>query len=75
MTDKEPFKMKPWKFYVLYGLALIGLSMVLWPLFGYLLAKMNGMPFVYDIRSYLVRPVLFGLLLGLYNYHVDSNRR
>lgn len=41
---------------------------------GWLLALTSGEPFVYDFDIYLLRPVLFGVLLGLYNYHVDSNR-
>jgi hypothetical protein len=74
MAEKEPFKMKSWKYYVLYGLAIIGAAAVAWPLIGWLLALTSGEPFVYDFDIYLLRPVLFGVLLGLYNYHVDSNR-
>ncbi|MBQ7991990.1 MAG: hypothetical protein IJM63_11545 [Solobacterium sp.] len=74
MAEKEPFKMKPWQYYVKYGLAIIAAAAVAWPLMGWLLAKGTGEEFVYDYDIYLLRPVIFGVLLGLYNYHVDSNR-
>ena len=42
--------------------------------FAYLPTLLNGIPFEYDVNGYLFRPMLFGLLLGAYYFHVDVNR-
>lgn len=70
----ENGKPKTWKYYVGYTLALCAAAMTVWPLFGLLIASLNHVPFVYDPKDYLFRPLLFGVLLGAYNFHVDVNR-
>ena len=67
-------KKKTWKYYIGFTAALCGAAMIVWPLFGLLAASLSGTEFVYSLKDYLLHPLLFGVLLGAYNFHVDVNR-
>ena len=66
---------KSWQYYVKYTLMLCGYTLVIWPLFGLMGAQLSGSAFVYDPVNYILGPIGFSVLLGMYNYHVDSNRK
>lgn len=74
MTDSNKEKPRTWKYYILYTLAMMVTTTVMCHVFAYLPTLLNGIPFEYDVYGYLFRPMLFGLLLGAYYFHVDVNR-
>lgn len=66
--------MKPWKYYVIYGLAACAAALVFWPLIGWIMAQAGGAEFEYTAGEYILRPLIFGIALALLNYHFDSRK-
>ena len=63
------------KYLVILIIAIIIFGMILYPLFDLIICKfITNSKFVYSVNEHIIKPIVFGILLGLVLWTVDRKK-